>query len=65
MAEVQEPSAKEIARRLAGPRYACLREGCRQRWSRRSVPSPPQTGVVCPACGGLYVKWTNYEEMFR
>ena len=35
--------------------FKCLRCNCR--W--KSEPGPTQ----CPACGHLYVKWINYEEM--
>ena len=38
-----------------GAEYLCL--SCDHSWTTYAGPN------VCPSCGGLYVKWVNYETM--
>ena len=53
--------------------YHCL--ACEHEWEQRFGPSegwddegkfvqPHQHSAKCPACGSLYFKWTNYQQLF-
>jgi uncharacterized Zn finger protein (UPF0148 family) len=39
-----------------GAEYHCIK--CGQEWIEHAGP------VECPVCGHVYVRWTNYEQMF-